>query len=104
METEQVVKRLHEGMEVHATDGTKLGKITQILYSADTSGRLAASEEETCMEVHHGFFRRERLYLPCRLVARRHGQHGDAQHRCPHGAGNADVAPQADLGSVKRSG
>ncbi len=69
METEQVIKRLHEGMEVHAADGTKLGKITQILYGADTSGRLAASEEETCMEVHHGFFRRESLYLPCRLVA-----------------------------------
>jgi hypothetical protein len=42
METEHVIKRLHEGMEVHAADGTKLGKITQIFYGADTPGSPAA--------------------------------------------------------------
>ena len=69
MEAENIVKRLHEGMEVHAADGTKLGKITQIFYGADTPGSSVASEEETCLEVHHGLLGRERLYLPYRVVA-----------------------------------
>ena len=64
---EDISKQLHEGMEVYTSDGTKLGKISQVWYGTSVGG-LATSEEETCLELHRGLLGRETLYLPCRIV------------------------------------
>ncbi len=61
-------QELREGMEVYTKDGAKLGKISQVWYGT-TVGGLSASEEETCVEVHRGLLGREKMYLPCRLIA-----------------------------------
>ncbi len=60
--------QLHEGMEVHTSDGKKLGKIAQVYYGASV-GSVTPSEEESCFEVHRGFLGRETLYIPCSAVA-----------------------------------
>jgi len=53
--------------EIYTSDGTKLGKISQVWYGTSVGG-LATSEEETCLELHRGLLGRETLYLPCRIV------------------------------------
>ena len=61
-------QQLREGMEVYTTDGSKLGKISQVWYGTTVGGPVA-SEEETCFEVQRGLLGRDKMYLPCRLGA-----------------------------------
>jgi hypothetical protein len=65
---EDMSRQIHEGMEVYAADGTKLGKVTQIWYGT-SMGSLTPSEDETCLEVHRGLFGREKLFLPYHIIA-----------------------------------
>ncbi|MDP9313921.1 MAG: PRC-barrel domain-containing protein [Chloroflexota bacterium] len=60
--------QLHEGMEVHTSDGSKLGKIAQVWFGASV-GSITPGTEESCFEVHRGFLGRETLYIPCSAVA-----------------------------------
>jgi hypothetical protein len=68
MAMEDISKEIHEGMEVHAADGTKLGKIIQVWYGASLGG-IASTGEETCMEIHRGFLGRDKMFIPCHAVA-----------------------------------
>jgi hypothetical protein len=60
--------QLHKGMEVHTSDGTKLGKIAEVWYGSSVGSTLP-HEDESCFEVHRGFLGRETLYIPCSAVA-----------------------------------
>jgi hypothetical protein len=60
-------KEIREGMEVHAADGTKLGKVTQVWYGASVGG-VVPTGEETCMEIHRGFLGRDKMFIPCHVV------------------------------------
>ena len=60
--------QLRDGMEVHTSDGTKLGKIAQVWYGTSV-GNITPSGDDSCFEVHRGFLGREHLYIPCSAVA-----------------------------------
>jgi hypothetical protein len=61
--------QLREGMEVHASDGAKLGKVTHVWFGASMGGGVLPSEEESCLEVHRGLLGRETLYIPFSAIA-----------------------------------
>ena len=58
--------QLREGMEVHTSDGAKLGKIAQVWYGSSVGG--IPGSDDSCFEVHRGFLGRETLYVPCSAV------------------------------------
>jgi hypothetical protein len=60
--------QLREGMEVHTSDGSKLGKISQVWYGSSV-GSITPGDDDSCFEVHRGFLGREHLYIPCSAVA-----------------------------------
>jgi hypothetical protein len=64
---EDLSSQVREGMEVVTSDGVKLGKVAHIWYGTSV-GKVATSDEETCLEVHRGLFGRTHLYLPCSAV------------------------------------
>ncbi|HEX6292721.1 MAG TPA: PRC-barrel domain-containing protein [Herpetosiphonaceae bacterium] len=65
---EDISHQLREGMEIQTSDGTKLGKISEIWFGTSVGGPIH-SEEETCVEVHRGFLGRDHLFLPCRVIS-----------------------------------
>jgi hypothetical protein len=70
------VTLIQKGMHVHASDGTDLGKVSQVWYGTDPSDSTARCDEDICsrVEVHHGWFGREVLYIPISAIADISGQ------------------------------
>ena len=71
-----LIAQIHAGMHVHTADGTDLGKITQVWYGSDPGASSIRCDEEVCsrVEVHHGLFGREVLYIPYSAIARVSGK------------------------------
>ena len=63
-----LIDQVREGMEVRASDGARVGKVSQMWYGSEPTERFA--EDETVMEVRPGFLRRgDTLYIPNRALA-----------------------------------
>ena len=72
MATENIVARVRKGMEVHAADGQKLGKVAEVWLGTDPTATNPRCDEELCsrLEVHHGgLFKRSVLYVPYSAIA-----------------------------------
>ncbi len=63
--------RIHKGMQVHSSDGAKLGKVADVWIGVDPTHSNERCDEELCsrLEVHHGLLRKEVLYIPYNAIA-----------------------------------
>ncbi len=66
-----VLSQVRTGMEVRSSDGGSLGKVKAIWYGTDPATSTERCDEEICsrLEVHHGLFGREVLYIPYSAIA-----------------------------------
>jgi hypothetical protein len=71
MASENLMADVRKGMEVHAADGQKLGKVTQIWIGEDPTATNPRCDEDVCsrLEVHQGFLGRTVLFVPYSAVA-----------------------------------
>lgn len=71
MAGDNVIAQARKGMEVHTSDGHRLGKIAQVWYGTDPTASNPRCDEDLCsrLEVHHGFLGREVLYIPYSALA-----------------------------------
>ena len=71
MTTGSILTQVRKGMEVHTTDGVKLGKVKAIWYGTDPTERDPRCDEEVCsrLEVQRGLLRREVFYIPYNAIA-----------------------------------
>lgn len=62
-----LIAQIHEGMDVHAADDVRVGKITQVWIGTDSARTTEQGDEELCsrLEVHH---RDGPLYIPITMV------------------------------------
>ncbi len=71
MAPENIIVQVRTGMEVHTSDGHKLGKVTEIWLGTDPTATNPRCDEELCsrLEVHSGgFFKRSVLYVPYNAI------------------------------------
>ena len=66
MTSTPIIAQVQKGMEVRSSDGTNLGKVTQIWIGTDTSSSTTRCDEALCsrVEVHRGLFGTHVLYIP----------------------------------------
>ena len=72
MARENIMARVHRGMEVHTMDGQNLGKIAEVWLGTDPTPSNPRCDEEICsrLEVHQGgWFKRSVLYIPYSAIA-----------------------------------
>ena len=62
--------QIHHGMQVSTADGVRLAKVERIWYGSDPAEH-AAWDDEVCsrLEVRHGFWGHEAVYVPVRVIA-----------------------------------
>jgi hypothetical protein len=67
------IGQIRKGMRVHASDGTDLGKVTEVWLGTDPKAAHARCDEEVCsrIEVHRRerLFRDVVLYVPYSAIA-----------------------------------
>ncbi|MDP9350687.1 MAG: PRC-barrel domain-containing protein [Chloroflexota bacterium] len=58
-------------MEVLTSDGTSLGKVTEVYFGTEPANSFETCDDETSVEVHRGglFGKGVTMYVPCRAVA-----------------------------------
>ncbi len=71
MAGENIITQVRKGMEVHTTDGQKLGKVAEVWVGTDPAATDLWCDEEICsrLEVHHGLLGRSVLYIPTSAIA-----------------------------------
>ncbi len=68
MSQSDVIGQVRKGMEVHSSDGEKLGKVSEVYIGSETPGSVGQVEEESCIEVHRGLLGRQATYIPCKVI------------------------------------
>jgi len=65
-----IIGQVRKGMEVHTSDGHKLGKVAAVWYGTDPSASSSRCDEDICsrLEVHHGLLGHEVLYVPYNAI------------------------------------
>ena len=64
--------RIRKGMEVHTSDGAKLGKVAEVWLGTDPAPGAQWCDEEVCsrLEVHQGgLLKKTALYVPYSAIA-----------------------------------
>ena len=72
MASENVILRVHNGMEVHTADGQTLGSVKNVWLGTDPTATNPLCDEDVCsrLEVQSGgFFKRSTLYVPYSAIA-----------------------------------
>ena len=70
MAIERPIEQVREGMKVVSSDGVEMGAVARVHRGTEPTDRLAACEDETCVEVRRESLGREIAnYIPCRALA-----------------------------------